>query len=96
MLLAGQSSYESSSPSEALSVPSVLGYALHHGAPIAPVAIAPPESASVGPLALGDVNGDGRLDLFVGARVIPGTGCSWRGTRSRRATPSATPQSSAN
>jgi hypothetical protein len=26
----------------------------------------------VGPLALADVNGDGRLDLFVGARVVPG------------------------
>ena len=73
MLLVGQSSYESSSPSEALTVPSVIGYALRAGAPVAPVAIAPSESASVGPLALGDVNGDGRLDLFVGARVIPGT-----------------------
>ena len=41
--------------------------------PAAPVTIAPPESASVGPLALADVNGDGRLDLFIGARVIPGT-----------------------
>ena len=72
-LLAGQSSYESSSPSEALRVPSVIGYALRAGAPAAPVTIAPPESASVGPLALGDVNGDGALDLFVGARIIPGT-----------------------
>ena len=73
MLLAGQSSYEAASPSEALSVPSVIGYALRAGVLAAPVAIAPPESASVGPMALGDVNGDGRLDLFVGARVIPGT-----------------------
>jgi hypothetical protein len=36
------------------------------------MALAPPETASVGPLALADVNGDGRLDLFVGARVVPG------------------------
>ena len=73
MLLAGQASYESSSPVEALGVASVVGYALHGGAPLAPASIAPPDTASVGPLALGDVNGDGRLDLFVGARVIPGT-----------------------
>jgi hypothetical protein len=73
MLLAGQSSYESSSPSEALTVPSVIGYTLRGGAPLTPQVIAPPESASVGPMAIADVNGDGRLDLFVGARVIPGT-----------------------
>ena len=73
LLLAGQSSYESSSPAQALSVPSVLGFPLRGGTPQTPMAIAPPESASVGPLALGDVNGDGRLDLFVGARVVPGT-----------------------
>ena len=73
MLLAGQSSYESLSPQEALGVPSVLGYPLRGGAPLTPVSIALPESASVGPMALGDVNGDGRLDLFVGPRVIPGT-----------------------
>ena len=73
MLLAGQSSYESLSPQEALGVPSVLGYPLRGGAPLTPVSIALPESASVGPMALGDVNGDGSLDLFVGPRVIPGT-----------------------
>ncbi len=72
-LLAGQASYESASPAEALGVPSVLGYSLRAGALVPPVAIAPPESASVGPMALGDVNGDGRLDLFVGARIVPGS-----------------------
>jgi ASPIC and UnbV./FG-GAP repeat. len=73
MLLAGQSSYEAGSPAEALHVASVLGVNVRGAKVEAPVTIAPPESASVGPLALADVNGDGTLDLFVGARVIPGT-----------------------
>jgi hypothetical protein len=32
----------------------------------------PGDPASTGPLALADVHGDGRLDLFVGGRVLPG------------------------
>ncbi len=32
----------------------------------------PEAKASTGPLAVADVSGDGRLDLFVGGRVIPG------------------------
>jgi hypothetical protein len=71
-LVAGQSSYESASAAEALSIPSVLSIPVAGGRPQNPIALAAPESASVGPLALADVNGDGRLDLFVGARVVPG------------------------
>jgi hypothetical protein len=71
-LIAGQSNYESSSPAEALSVPSVVGFPLRAGNALAPQPVEPGDTASVGALALGDVNGDGRLDLFVGARVIPG------------------------
>ena len=73
LLVAGQSNYESSSPAEALGVPSVIGYPLRGGTPGAAMAIAPPDSASVGPLAVADVNGDGRLDLFVGPRVVQGS-----------------------
>jgi hypothetical protein len=71
-LVAGQSNYETSSPAEALALPSVLQLPLAGGVPQPPGILAPPETASVGPLALADVNGDGRLDLFVGARVVPG------------------------
>ena len=76
MLLAGEASYEASSPAEALGVPSVVAFPLTRDGGVAraraPVPIAPPESASVGPMAVGDVNGDGRLDLVVAPRVIPG------------------------
>jgi hypothetical protein len=72
MLVAGQSNYESGSPAEALSVASVIGFPTSGSGLGRSMPIAPPETASVGPLALADVNGDGRLDLFVGARVIPG------------------------
>ncbi len=71
-LVAGQSNYETATPAEALSMPSVLQIELRAGIPAPATAMAPPESASVGPLAMADVNGDGRLDLFVGSRVIPG------------------------
>jgi hypothetical protein len=71
-LVAGQSSYESGSAAEALAVPSVVGLVVRGGALLDPTPLFPPETVSVGPLTLGDVNGDGRLDLFVGARVVPG------------------------
>src|SRR5206468_9366041 len=61
-LVAGQSNYEARSPAEALAIPRVV--ALNPRDPsraAAPVFAG--DSATVGPLALGDVNGDGRLDL---------------------------------
>ena len=69
-LLAGQSSYEAPD-SLAPGVPSMLGFTA--GARIGqPTGLLGGDSASVGPLALADVNRDGILDLFVGARVKPG------------------------
>ena len=71
-LVAGQSNYEAGSANSALAVPSVVSFAMRGGRPQAAAPLLPADSASVGPLALADVNGDGRLDLFVGARAIPG------------------------
>jgi hypothetical protein len=71
-LVAGQSSYESGDAAEALAVPAVVGIPVRASSLLGPVPLAAPDTASVGPLALGDVNGDGRLDLFLGARVVPG------------------------
>ncbi|MDA1082203.1 MAG: VCBS repeat-containing protein [Gemmatimonadetes bacterium] len=71
-LLAGQANYEAASDSDALRVPSVVGVPVVAGAAGAAVPVIAGDTASVGALALADVNGDGRLDLFVGARVRPG------------------------
>ncbi len=70
-LLAGQSNYEAADAVAALAVPSVIGFTA--GARTgAPASIVAGDTASIGALAMADVNGDGLLDLFVGARAIPG------------------------
>ncbi len=70
-LLVGQSNYEASDQSAALAAPSVMSFAAGTRVGIA-TSVVSGDTASVGPLAIADVNGDGFLDLFVGARAVPG------------------------
>ena len=70
-LLAGQSNYEAADSTRPGSIPSALGFAVAGSVGVG-AAVVPGDTASVGAMAMGDVNGDGVLDLFVAARVIPG------------------------
>ena len=69
VILAGISNYEMPTTDRALVAPSVVGYSLLSEA-VTP--LVPGDTASVGPIAVADYNGDGNLDVFVGGRILPG------------------------
>jgi hypothetical protein len=66
-LLVGSASYEDGSTNGE----SVLRYDFQSGI-LTGAAGLPAQLASVGPLAMADIDADGQLELFVGGRVIPG------------------------
>jgi hypothetical protein len=66
-LLVGSSNYEDG----LTNADSVLAYRFSGGKWSGETNL-PPALGSTGPLALGDIDGDGNLELFVGGRVIPG------------------------
>ena len=91
-LAVGQSSYEAPSAESALAMPRVLGVPLTGGRDVV-TTLVPGDTASIGAVAAGDVDGDGWLDLFVAPRVIaglwpaPAPSMLWRGGPDGRFTP---------
>ncbi|MBX9928961.1 MAG: FG-GAP-like repeat-containing protein [Gemmatimonadaceae bacterium] len=71
-LLVGHANYAAPDTAAAVAAPRVYGFPLTARGVGAAAPVVPGERATVGPLAMGDVNSDGIVDLFLGARVIPG------------------------
>jgi hypothetical protein len=67
-IIAGVAAYEAPSTRDARALPGVVAYSPATGA-VTPLVAG--DTSSVGPLALADYDGDGALDLFVGARIYP-------------------------
>ena len=69
-LLLGQSNYEAAEAAEAQGVVPALTVAVNPGGGVARPAL-PAQAASIGPMAAADLDGDGVLELFAGARTFP-------------------------